>query len=232
MLPRLLAVASLAGLAYLGACAAETEPGTDTGTAVTCRNSLDVSLDCADCIEAHCCEPAARCAEDFTCKPCIMPGDRTVCNAPAPAAADELISCLHAHCTDVCAPPFVDRLGDAGCEAPPAEPPSGGACVAFASANVSCNPVTNQGCGPQEACDVLEGEFVCFLTGNVRARCEPCGYGSHDFCLGGSHCVGRCAGFCCDDGDCGPGARCDFDFLRGQLLGSPPPAVGLCLAAP
>ncbi|MEZ4301708.1 MAG: hypothetical protein R3B70_42630, partial [Polyangiaceae bacterium] len=101
--------------------------------------------------------------------------------------------------------------------------PSAGSCVVVGGAN-ECNPVTNEGCDTAagEACDVSADGFVCYPDGNTQSLCDECGVTGSDYCLGGMTCVGKCAKFCCDDGDCGTGTCTKGGFAD--------PAVGFCEA--
>jgi hypothetical protein len=68
---------------------------------------------------------------------------------------------------------------------------SGGSCVPV-SGDAGCNPVTSA------PCDLDAGE-TCDYAGGAAFKCYP----SPPANTAG-------APFCCVDGDCGPGARCDF----------------------
>ncbi|MEM1032599.1 MAG: hypothetical protein AAGN82_19800, partial [Myxococcota bacterium] len=83
-----------------------------------------------------------------------------------------------------------------------------------------CNPITNEPCGPGEACDLsTEMEFVCFGPPNTQEACESCDLMQNSFCVGGFSCQGNaCARFCCNDDDCGPSATCDL--VQGQTFGT------------
>ncbi len=94
--------------------------------------------------------------------------------------------------------------------------PSAGACVDREVA--ACNPVTNDGCGEGEQCDIGNnpGEYECYTQGP-----QMCGQECDDislFCLAGATCTFyfpeaypeadfQCARFCCNDEDCN-GGRC------------------------
>ena len=92
-----------------------------------------------------------------------------------------------------------------GCSAP-TESPSKGACFKIAAPH-KCNPVTNEGCDTAagEACNFGQAGFQCYPAPNDRKLCEACSEEA-GFCEGGMVCFeGKCAKFCCDDGDCGGG---------------------------
>ncbi len=99
----------------------------------------------------------------------------------------------------------------------------------------ACNPVTNEGCDTagNEACDVdtQHHSFRCYGPPNPNALCASCG-DAHGWCQPTLTCLwnlvseqGRCAKFCCDDGDCGPEGICDHQLLQGYAGGE----VGLCM---
>lgn len=70
-----------------------------------------------------------------------------------------------------------------------------------------CNPVSNEGCLPGEACDFsIKGTFMCFEPPNDVALCGTCDSNNGPFCMGGLTCEGgSCVKYCCGDGDCGTG---------------------------
>jgi hypothetical protein len=113
--------------------------------------------------------------------------------------------------------------GDApapSCDAP-AVAPSGGACVEV-TGPYTCNPVTNAGCNePGSVCDAADGGFTCYSGNNEAPLCAPCGP-EVGWCAAGLSCLGPCARYCCDDGDCGSGF-CDKSLVDGN--------IGLCVAA-
>jgi hypothetical protein len=85
------------------------------------------------------------------------------------------------------------------------------------------------GCtGMGEACDLnSSGVFACFPPPNDAAMCAACSNANGPFCAPGFHCNedangGKCAHYCCTDGDCGTGT-CDMTSL---ML---PNGVGICL---
>ncbi|MBI4957385.1 MAG: hypothetical protein HY908_35580 [Myxococcales bacterium] len=91
----------------------------------------------------------------------------------------------------------------------------------------SCNPVTNEGCAPGEACDASGSKhvFQCYPPPNTKLPCELCGQ-DFGWCAPTLSCFGgNCARYCCTNEDCGPLGTCDTsplaDFGNGQ--------VGLCL---
>jgi hypothetical protein len=117
---------------------------------------------------------------------------------------------------------------DAKCDAPTdvAATPSGGACLAdYVDLGHDCNPVTNDGCLPGEACD-LGLNFECFpATGGEAALCAACDNAAMQFCAVGLTCdsnndVGKCHRYCCTDADCGAGGTCIAYYAYG---------VGVCM---
>jgi len=107
------------------------------------------------------------------------------------------------------------------------------ACFADTADVVKCNPVTQDGCNPNqgnERCDYItvpESDilsfaprtvvgFICKLETNNADQCTACNYnfGSQTKCEKGNTCVdpggnlvpeGTCGRYCCDDTDCGTG---------------------------
>lgn len=89
-------------------------------------------------------------------------------------------------------------------DAPYSFPPS---CVKPGSVAMQCNPMTNEGCGADTACDMASGTsgygFVCFPTGTVDEG-EPCNGVSGPWCKPTLHCgTTTCTKFCCTHADCG-----------------------------
>jgi len=98
---------------------------------------------------------------------------------------------------------------------------AGGAAPTF-----GCNPVSGEGCDQGETCDVDYGAlaFFCYEGDATLGLCASCGP-SKGYCAPGSTCyLGACHAFCCDDADCGTGARCDRDVLATFGSGQ----VGVC----
>lgn len=91
----------------------------------------------------------------------------------------------------------------------------------------NCNPFTGAPCNlaKGEVCDESGGAYSCFAPPppNDAKLCDPCGNTAMHFCAQGMHCSGahECYAFCCADGDCGAGGKCDFTI-------SADPNVGLC----
>jgi hypothetical protein len=222
----ILAVAALA----TPACAtATTSPGTggaggsggsattstSTGTPSKCAGILKPNA-CATCLEGGCCDQVAACSEG-DCIACAA-GDTTVCTAANQTAATALKTCVDATCDTACNTPAPAQ--DPTCTAPTPSP-SAGTCVTL-SATIACNPVTSAPCDTAagEACDANADGYQCYPDGNTQDLCQTCS-ATDGFCKGGEACVGVCAKYCCDDGDCGAG-KCD---LSGKLAGG----VGICI---
>jgi hypothetical protein len=224
-------------LALLGCNDSAVAPGGSVDKAFRCRTALDVPAACAACLEANCCDEAIACGEDLRCKPCIQPAaDGPSCQPPGPPEAWAFINCEKASCSGVCPPPFGGPVMKAACEAP-LPPPSLGSCVTIGSPGIGCNPVTNGGCIDGAACDASDGGYACYADGNVGGTCELCGYGNPlDFCVGGHHCAGVCARYCCSDADCGSRGHCDRklidDVFEASGYRNPVPDVGLCMETP
>lgn len=78
----------------------------------------------------------------------------------------------------------------------------------------TCDPRTNAGCGPDEACDAGLDEngtpaVACFPPPNTQGLGQACDPNQGPFCQGGTTCVnGTCAALCCSAADCGGGLPC------------------------
>src|SRR5262249_27231286 len=133
-----------------------------------------------------------------------------------------LVACAMMNCNMECFPPPPPPPPPPSCDAP-AMSPSGGSCIKIGG-SVKCNPVTNQGCQPGEACDFGMAAFVCHPPPNDAMLCEKCSNSNPGpFCGGGMHCLedlglAKCAHFCCDDCDCGSGT-CDLTLTGIMGLG-------------
>jgi hypothetical protein len=86
-----------------------------------------------------------------------------------------------------------------------------------------------------EACDLGDGFFdpiyTCLPRSAPAMLCGSCDNHAGPFCAGTTYCLtdtmglnGKCARYCCDDGDCG-GGKCD------QSNVPVPGTVGLCMDA-
>ena len=121
----------------------------------------------------------------------------------------------------------------------PAKAPSNGTCYkgmagtggAGGGSDLPCNPFTGVDCdlAGGESCDFDGVQFSCFPPDNTAKLCGSCGVDSPDggaaqFCSLGLTCLdsNKCGAFCCNDGDCGAGGKCDKNFLGD-------PDVGVCL---
>jgi hypothetical protein len=220
--------------ALLG-CEETSPPVDEVSREFRCQTALDVPAACGDCLAASCCDEVIACGEDLRCKPCVQPGLGAVCAAPGFTEAWAAIDCMKEHCATVCPPPFIDVLAEAACEDPPAEPDA--TCVPeLGWPGFKCNPITNDGCEPGEACDRGGSEYMCFPSeSSMRGPCELCGYSALDGCQAGLSCVGKCARYCCTSADCGSGGFCDPRPLENGFLGNPPApeaGLGLCVVAP
>lgn len=127
---------------------------------------------------------------------------------------------------------------------PPEEPPSMGSCALDGAGNLAflCNPVTNDGCGDSESCDVSGfTDFICY-SDNTAPLCGACDQSNENgpFCQKGGTCYApdpnepqgagtltQCARYCCNDADCG-GANCTKTFM-GQPWFQQAPSIGVCM---
>lgn len=110
----------------------------------------------------------------------------------------------------------IDSTGWAADCSAPADAPSNGACADPAPGH--CNPVTDAGCDAAAGwvCDwsPTGSSFECFPPGAGVAVCGECSNSGGPFCGPGTTCdargsvPGECFRWCCDAGDCGPGAAC------------------------
>jgi hypothetical protein len=157
-------------------------------------------------VSTTCCQQLLDCNNDSSsnCFACVT-GQQMGANcmgSPTAGLIMALNACIMSQCATPCAPP------------PP--PPS------------TCNPVTNDGCDVDagEACDLSnKGSYTCFPAPNTAMLCGMCTNAMGPFCEGTMHCLedmsgGKCARYCCDDGDCA-GGKCDMSQLKD--------GVGVCV---
>ncbi len=181
---------------------------------------------CSTCGEASCCAEGAACDATPGCIACVYSTD-PACTAANKAAADELVTCMHAFCESSCFPPPPTDV-DVTCSVPAPIPGTvQGACISVGG-DIECNPVTNEFCDSAkgEACDFEGKGYHCYPGQNVRALCETCGPTSAaGQCKPGSTCLpgpeGKCGKFCCSSAECGAG-KCD----KSAAL---PGGVGYCI---
>ncbi len=118
------------------------------------------------------------------------------------------------------------------CQVPP-EPPSGGSCFTefgkekpepdcLAPLNVpsfgecapqklGCNPVISGGCKMGESCDRSATGYACYSSVNIESVCDACDANKNLNCRPGHTCLsGKCARYCCDDGDCSQDGSCQY----------------------
>lgn len=185
------AAAALPWIACAGSGSAPLGTGTGgtTGTTTTTGDPCTLILapgPCDDCIAQSCCAKLDACNVDVSCLDCFTgnTSDPAVCGVePTKTTLADLQGCLTAACSAACAP------------TPPA-----------------CNPVSHSGCPAGSACDTVFDKnqnqtFLCFAPPppNTEAVCGACD-DKTTACADGSTCMGgKCAKFCCDDGDCGSG---------------------------
>lgn len=131
---------------------------------------------------------------------------------------------------------------DSACGAP-AVAPSSGQCAldnGVLPSAFACNPITNEGCNANEACDIsgMTG-FACYAD-NSASLCEACDQQAMNgpFCTEGTTCfspngpdgfgsLATCARYCCDDGDCGGGTCVKTSSGAAWFIQAPD--VGVCL---
>jgi hypothetical protein len=108
------------------------------------------------------------------------------------------------------------------CKAP-LLPPSSGNCLP-PNSSLNCNPVTNGSCKIGQACDGSKDSYSCYGPPNTEEICDACDHNTGLHCRGGFGCIqGKCAKYCCDDGDCSEEGSC---ALKDGL------GVGVCLIVP
>lgn len=90
--------------------------------------------------------------------------------------------------------------------------------------NSFCNPANNEGCAPDEACDIgsePDGRPVvaCFPPPADARLGEACNNQTGPFCRGGTTCMdGVCMDICCSDTECPAPERCvPLDASLGTL---------------
>jgi hypothetical protein len=114
----------------------------------------------------------------------------------------------------------------------PAVAPSKGACFLGGA----CNPVTGEPCG-ERACDLWVRDYTdlgyqCIdpthtnetIASTDQPLCGTCSanVGVRYLCSPTLACLaGKCARYCCDDGDCGKDGRCEKEGILG--------GVGVCV---
>ncbi|MCA9619605.1 MAG: hypothetical protein KC731_11285, partial [Myxococcales bacterium] len=152
--------------------------------------------------------------EACACNACASDCDINFCSGIAPSGACD--TCIQ----DMCLTQFT-------------------ACRADKLLRVKCNPITTEGCIPQNArCDRLRfsdlpaNGFECHL-GVDNDVCEGCQYTMQQGgCKRGTSCLdsvgeltdemGTCGKYCCDDNDCGTGT-----CVKGLFLAD----IGICYQA-
>ena len=88
-----------------------------------------------------------------------------------------------------------------------------------------CEPISQCGCGPTQACDVVNGTGVtdCYKPGNIPLS-EPCTKAGD--CARGATCLQGCKLFCAKNSDCpGEGAVC---FQVENSSSKPVPGMKVC----
>ena len=205
-----------------GTTTATTATQTTSTGMITCEPDL-FEPSCGACLVGACCAEVAACQADAVCSGCFDGETEPECFEDEELSA--LFACTQASCYEECLAdgPVVDPACDA-----PLVSPSNGACFTL-GVDGPCNPISNEACDTAGgyACDRnTEGGYECFGPPNAVTLCEPCG--PQAFCLPTLTCLespdgtGRCAKFCCDDGDCGSGV-CDL-----AALGD---GVGVCVVS-
>ncbi len=108
-------------------------------------------------------------------------------------------------------------------------PEADGFCMSnYVDMGHDCNPITNDGCEPNEVCD-YGGNFRCYADPVTQNVCEPCDNTNKVLCKQGMTCdsdfdsVGKCFKYCCTDADCGAGGSCvSYSFATN---------IGVCFTA-
>ena len=163
---------------------------TGTGGAPACADEVGNDT-CGDCLVGACCSQVEACSADTDCVDCFSgASDPSTCSGNQAYA--DIEDCQTMNCNVSC----------------------GGI--------VACNPVTSAECtGSGDACDVTSNAYTCLPADGV-ALCGDCDENAGPFCGPTMTCLptGKCARFCCDDGDCGTGV-CDMSMLPG--------GVGVCV---
>jgi hypothetical protein len=165
--------------------------------------------DCDTCLQSSCCQELADCAANGVCLDgCIFglwPAFAGCDAGNTKTTLDALKACMAGKCSPACNPKDM------------------------------CNPVTNVGCGPAEACDaVYPGMFACIPGFGMPAQlCAACNLNGGPYCGPGLRCDDasqKCARYCCNDMDCGTG-RCELDPVKaiGAPLAIPGLMVGVCV---
>jgi hypothetical protein len=201
-------------------------------------------MDPASCRMGYACEERGEMVH--VCVP-----RREVCFTPEDDDADGLVNCADRDCTfvpvcaencdngvDDTADGFVDcddytclghvECDDPICESIPAETES--TCVVVRGFAM-CNPVTNEGCGAGEVCDLSVGGYRCYPPAGSARMCEAC---VRHGCGVGTTCIGfgppgpdpECWKFCCTDADCGEAGFCN-KAITSQTIGIFS-AIGVC----
>lgn len=156
------------------------------GGGPTCDGLIDNPTACGSCSQTNCCAELLGCNENMDCWSCLtVDGAGAACDdAPIVALLDALASC--------------------------------GDCLCATECNgAACNPVSGEPCDTAngEACDVnANGDgFQCWGSVNDTPICGECDAAAGPYCEPGMTCLSdaACARYCCDDGDCSDGGRCD-----------------------
>lgn len=89
---------------------------------------------CQDCLDLDCCDAFRSCAQDATCRSCVVDGVTSNCMANTPWL--EAVTCIDDRCATECAPPPVGLVCDSG----------------FATGDAECGTCLTAGC-----CDAYQG---------------------------------------------------------------------------
>ncbi|NUQ78430.1 MAG: hypothetical protein HUU21_33285, partial [Polyangiaceae bacterium] len=171
---------------------------------------------CETCLYESCCYEVSVCGDRSPCPACVTGEEE--CTDEALEASTALTQCAQADCKQECFDPPGPPV-ELDCTAPISSP-SGGSCVTLGD-EVLCNPVTNAPCDGSigESCDFGAAGLECYPPPNPQGLCAACGPNIL-YCSGGLTCVGgKCAKFCCDDGDCSASAKCDVNVLDTGTFG-------------
>lgn len=192
--------------------------GVVTGPVMSCSGVFAGA--CDECMQKSCCSEVLSCFGAESCLSCL--DDKSQCGDEASGqTADFVDLCARKACPNEC---FDGLLGPE----PACQPINPGGDLSCSQINadefIFCDPLSGEGCGPDEVCDLAEmGTISCqprqFWSGN----CGSCG--ATGWCGPGTTCVsGVCTGMCCDDSQCVKG-YCDKTILTGK-----PGPIGVCMA--
>lgn len=179
---------------------------------------------CDNCITSKCnavclaCENNSDCLDLLDCIGNCSSGDTTCqenCQMKYPNGVDDALAlagtegCLGTTCATACGGGGGGSGGGGGL-------PSG----CYETGVPNCNPLNNDGCASDEACDLSSNlTLECFPPPNTAKLGGACDPTNGPFCAGGLHCAegGVCGKFCCSSSECGGGTCTVLDSMTGTL---------------